>query len=253
MPEVIYAIIGAGVVGALSYLGSRLRTWYERHTKLGHLITFIGDSKHIKIVVSSLAVSSEADEFLRAQPANVLFSPTAEGAAIARLYLMLHEAKKDIRVEIQPAKDFNETGSEVPFISIGGPSVNMVSSHLIDRHVSGFHIEYPVHHVTIGEHPWNVPQQRAGLLTEDYGFLLSGRAPNGARFIVLWGIYAFGTLAAARALIDLSDRRKYQKEERAALNSEHGLFLAVHGKVEGYQLARDIGPVRPQPEARVHH
>jgi len=251
--EVLLAVIGAAIVTALSYLGSRFITWWERHARLGHLADFIGDSKEVRIVLSSVPVLSDADEFMRAQPANVLFSPTAEGAAVARLYLKLHEAKrKRFHVELNPAKEFSETGNKAPFISVGGPSVNAVSAHLIEHHLPNFRIDYPRHEVFIGGHRFQAPEQRDGFLKEDYGFILSGRTDNGTPFAVVWGVYAFGSMVAARALIELSDRRKYRKSERSRLFSRDGLFLVAHGRVNDYQLADDIEPLRPQPNPWIH-
>ncbi len=248
MQEVVFAIIGAAAVAALSFLGSKLITWWQRHTKLGHLKAFVGDSGRVKIILSSVPVISDADEFIRAQPANVLFAPAAEGAAVARLLLMLHEARKDLDVVLVPAAEFSETANDAPFISVGGPSVNSTSKHLIKRYLPNFEITYPAHEVKIGGSPYSAPQQRDGFLLEDYGFLLSGRTPTGTRFAVVWGVYAFGTMVAARALIELGDKKKYRGSERSGLADEKGLFLVAHGRVEGYQVAPEVEPVRPQPD-----
>lgn len=93
MKEIPFAIIGAAAVALLSFLGTRLLAWWQRHTKLGHLIEFTEGSKRVKLILSNVPVISDADEFIRAQPANVLFSPTAEGAAVARLWLSFHDAE----------------------------------------------------------------------------------------------------------------------------------------------------------------
>ena len=252
MKEVVFAIVGAAAVAVLSFLGARLFAWWQRHSKLGHLIDFTEGSKRVKLVVSSVPVISDADEFIRAQPANVLFSPTAEGAAVARLWLSFHDARKDLQVELQPAKEFSETANDAPFISVGGPSVNEISEHLIKRYAPSFEINYPQHEVKIGGSPYSAPQQSDGFLLEDYGFLLTGRTPTGTRFAVVWGVYAFGTMVAARALIELGDKKKYRSSERSGFSRKEGLFLVAHGKVEGYQLAGTVEPVRPQPDPSRH-
>jgi hypothetical protein len=252
MKEIPFAIIGAATVAVLSFLGTRLFTWWQHHTKFGHLRDFTEGSKRVKIILSSVPVISDADEFIRAQPANVLFSPTAEGAAVARLLLKFHDIRKDLQVELQPAKEFAETANDAPFVCVGGPSVNEISDHLIKRYLPNFEINYPGHEVKIGGSPYSAPQQSNGFLLEDYGFLLTGRTPTGTRFAVVWGVYAFGTMVAARALVELGDKKRYRKSERSGFSKDEGLFLVAHGKVEGYQLTGVVEPVRPQPDPWRH-
>ncbi|MEV6378622.1 hypothetical protein AB0M31_04290 [Streptomyces sp. NPDC051773] len=204
------------------------------------------------------AAEGEADDvmdhatFMRAQPDNILWSPTAEGAAVARLYLALHEAAKwklrrhDFRVDLSTAQTFSPLDSRDPFVCIGGPSVNHVSKQLLSECVPQFRIQYPTHEVHIGDTVWREPGQRDGRLLEDYGFILCGKTALGAPFVVVWGTYALGTLVAARAFLD--NWKKFDSAERKKFKRKEGLFLVVHGRVLRFQVVDPIQPVRPQPQ-----
>ncbi|MFI7298570.1 hypothetical protein [Streptomyces sp. NPDC050121] len=201
----------------------------------------------------------DAWEFFRKQPGNVLFGPAIEGAAVAHVYRALHDARKEfvgsiprlarilrqrneeaLQIELSPGDEFNEDLAEAPFICIGGPSVNPVSRRLIKRYRPDFKIRYPEHKVFIsGKRCCETEPGDDGLLLKDYGFILSGRTSRDIPFVVLWGVYAFGTLAAARALTDLSQEEMYRQREYRRLSSRSGIFLVTAARIDGYQLERD--------------
>ncbi|GAA3636378.1 hypothetical protein [Streptomyces iranensis] len=252
-------------------------TWIRLHNKNGHLSRFIGNKQEVQIVLPSAPSLHESSQplkrrkwrdhkrsptslmprkdepraldlraLLESQPHNVLWGPTIEGAAVAELLGGFREAVKNVRVEFAHAGHFSTIKDREPFVSVGGPSVNAVSETLINDHLPDFEIKYPEHMVTIQGRKWGIPSQSNGSLTEDYGFILAGRTRMGTPFVVLWGVYAFGTLAAARAFIDLSNRKKFTDGEKESLASKGGMFLVVHANVDGYKVAPPI-PIKPQP------
>jgi hypothetical protein len=287
---VVVTILATIAVGVLAYFFTEFTKWNNRRQKLGHMASFIGESKHATIVLSgtsrqlrallgrrptlldtintikeakrpksSIMKARNAWEFFKHQPRNVIFGPTVEGAAVARVYLALHDARKDfigsiprlaqtlrqgngdsLHVELNPGHAFNEDLAEAPFICIGGPSVNPVSKRLIKRYRPDFKIAYPDHEVTLGGRPCcETRPGQDGILTKDYGFILSGRTSRDIPFVVLWGVYAFGTLAAARALEDLSNPDVFKYRESERLTSRNGIFLITAAKINGYQIEHD--------------
>jgi hypothetical protein len=206
-----------------------------------------------------LEKARDAWEYFREQPENVLFGPAIEGAAVAHTYRALHDARKEfvgsiprlakmlrqrneeaLQIELSPGDRFSEDLAEAPFICIGGPSVNPVSKRLIRRYRPDFKIRYPEHKVFIsGKRCCETEPGEDGLLLKDYGFILSGRTSRDIPFVVLWGVYAFGTLAAARALTDLSKEETYKQHEYRRLSTRSGIFLVTAARIDGYQLERD--------------
>jgi hypothetical protein len=218
--------------------------------KHGHLTRFLAKKSSAKIVLSSVKLRTVANPFLRAQPKNVLFAPTAEGAALARLYLGLRIARKGLNVELVPAQGFDLTNNRDPFICIGGPSVNPISRALIKKYLPEFEIHYPQHIVKFDGQVWHTPLAGDEYSTEDFGFILSGELANGTQFAVVWGVFAFGTLAAARALLELSNRKQFRDGERSRFMQKKGFFVVVHAEVEGHQVIDPIQVVKPQPRTR---
>ncbi|MFF4427503.1 hypothetical protein ACFY04_43560 [Streptomyces sp. NPDC001549] len=274
--DVLLSAAGSGlwfIIGAL--VAGVFEIFRERH-KLGHVRRFISESAQVHIICSSVQTPNsrqgeqsetpvpemtsegkEHAEFMRAQPDNVLFSPTAEGAAVARLYLALHKAakwrkklcRKEFRVDLLSEQNFSPMDSRDPFVCVGGPSLNAVSKQLIGGCLPQFAISYPGHEVQIGDTLWREPGRRDGRLVEDYGFTLIGKTPLGTPFIIVWGVYAFGTLIATRAYLE--NWKKFDRGERKKLKEREGLFLVSHGRVVGFQVVDPIQPVRPQPQIMV--
>ncbi len=266
--DILFSVAGSGIWFAVGALAAWSIKVAREHFKRGHIRNFIGDETRLRIVVSNVAhpemgrlmrigrYRGHAD-FMRAQPANVLFSPTAEGAAIARLYLAFHQAarwrdrlfRRELQVHLETAQAFSPMDARDPFVCVGGPSLNDVSRQLIQSCIPQFDIRYPEHQVWIGEAMWREPGRRDGRLIEDYGFALCGRTPLGTPFIVLWGTYALGTLIAARAFLD--NWNKLTRRERSKFKRREGLFLVAHAPVVGVQVVDPIEPVRPQPPLMV--
>jgi hypothetical protein len=247
MLEILLAVIGAAVVAAISYGVTRFAIWYRQRQAFGHLSKFVSPNGDVTIVLSSLpeqTLEVLADDFLKAQPRNVLFGPLAEGATLARLWLALQIARRDVTVDLLPAEDFTWESTNRPFICIGGPSVNRATKGVVEKYAPYFELRYPEHTAYVDGKPLKADISSGGrYLTDDYGFILSGRTDQDIPFIVLCGIYAYGTLIAARALIDLSDKKRYSRGEKARIIRSEDLFLVVHSTVARYQTGQRIDPV----------
>lgn len=100
-------------------------------------------------------------------------------------------------------------------------------------------MRYPSHAVYINKQRCcEVATNKNGTLSKDFGFILCGRNERGAPFIVVWGVFAFGSLIATRALIELA-ARQYQEGEKKKVAKRESLFLVVRAQVDGYQILHD--------------
>jgi hypothetical protein len=171
-------------------------------------VRFIGDHECIKLVVpgskvSMFTVFHESQTHQAKVPSNVLSMGMPEGQAIGELINGLHQASPKTKVIIVPAPHFEDDGT--PFICIGGPSINSIARRYVSRFFPDFSIKYPEHVAGwSGEASYKPRLNREEELIEDFGFLFIG-TESYTRFILLFGVWPFGTLVAARSF--LSARR----------------------------------------------
>lgn len=226
--------LGAGItlilIGVLAHrVGVR---W-----SLRHLRGVCGKSRRVKIVIPSFSVP----EFTIAGakkpakiPSNVVVMPMAEGMAIGELVKALQAAFGRLEIVITPAEKFSDDGT--PFISVGGPSVNMVSKRLLQDASGGFTIAYPEHVAKYGSTTYE-PELRDGCtLTEDYGFMLYSRTVEDTRYVVLCGVWAHGTHMATRVLVSPRAGLVVGEPYRS-LSNGRSFFSVCYGRVEGVDIA----------------
>jgi hypothetical protein len=72
----------------------------------------------------------------------------AEGRGIGYLVLALRDAIGDVEIEYSMSAQFQDDG--VPFVSVGGPSVNELSARLLELRAPSFSITYPEHTASYG-------------------------------------------------------------------------------------------------------
>lgn len=226
------AVAGATLVGRHGIEAARGR---RRH---GHLARLIDRRQGINVVLPSIPIESfpvrhlsEPEATLHASPPNVLFMPLNEGVAIGRLSLALRSVAGKAPVNFVSCERFN--ADERPIISIGGPSVNVISGRLLEEWAPSFAVDYPdATCARIGSTTFGVAYNSRKEVTEDWGFILTTRSrANDQPLIVLCGVLAFGTQIATQALMDL---RRLHATAAQAIASKDPAMIVVNGKVDGF-------------------
>ncbi len=178
-------------------------------------------------------------------PRNVLYMPMPEGRAIAALTSLLHKVNPRVRVHLVTAE---HNDSELPTLSIGGPSVNAFSEKILKTEFPEFKIEYPAtRRARYGGQLFETQLADDNMLTRDYGFIFLTRTAKDAPCMVFCGIRAFGTAMAVELLQKLpprSDAAQLIKYGRKAL-------IVAEGKVEGLEeVAVRLSSCREIPDEK---
>lgn len=184
-------LVGAAVVALLTLVSRRALTQWQRRRRLGVIRSLMSTSTKVSVVLPSFEVSGDYRGTARS---NIFFMSMPEGAGVAHLSAALNGAHAKADPLYLSHREFKVGGA--PFITLGGPSVNDVTGRLLEAHCPQFHIEYPEHVAHIGGMSFTPRVDDEGALIEDYGFMLAGRTGRGCPFIALWGVMAFGSLAA---------------------------------------------------------
>jgi hypothetical protein len=170
-------------------------------------------------------------EAIHRSPPNVLFMPMTEASSIARIGLAARDLGRRGELRFVGSDAFEEDGR--PFISVGGPSVNGISAHVIEMRLPHFEINYPeASEAALGSRKFQIVLTADGQVCEDYGFILATQS-GAARCLILWGILAFGTGIATEALLDL---RRFDRRTAASLHRGGSRLLVVHGHVSGFRF-----------------
>lgn len=197
LASLIFAILAFGA----GWSTRKLKDWRN----LAHIIRFIGDADCIKIVVpgtkaTSFRVVHEGQSHEVTVPDNVLAMGMSEGQAMGEIISAIRKISPQKKILIVPAPHFDDDG--LPFISIGGPSINTVSRRYSARFFPSFVIKYPEHFAKWPDSVSYNPHIENGSLTEDFGFVFHGTEGT-TRFILIFGVWTFGTLIAARSFLAL--------------------------------------------------
>jgi hypothetical protein len=197
--------------------------WFSKKMKDRHSLSYIkrliGKETTIKIVVSGSHVGrfnivTEENAVEAIIPENVLSMAMSEGQALAELVSAIHRASRKITIKVIPSSAFQHDG--LPFISIGGPSINHVTKQMAHNYF-----------------PTYKPRMHGNKLQDDYGFVLSGTHMS-TPFILIFGIWTFGAHIGAKCLLSLqkdSDAYKY-------LSTDRKTMLVAYGVVTDYSIEK---------------
>lgn len=220
---------------ALGWLSKKLKD----QRSLGHVKTFIGDSRCVKVVISSTVISklsiardngSSSEAII---PHNHPQIPMPEGQAIAEIVQAIgNSTAQKVKILVVPAADFQDDGT--PFVTIGGPSINIVARKYAAQYFPDFGIKYPEHVANWRGSTIYEPKLRENKLLDDYGFSFTGTTAHNSRFILFFGVWAFGALAATRCYLSLP--HKSDARERAVSNKP--TLLVTYVKIAGYSIEK---------------
>ena len=237
MESYIVNLLSSVTFAVLAFALGWLAKKYKDQQSLGHLRNFIGNSSLVKIVIAQAVIPKftiDSDNGGEAViPTNQPVIPVPEGQAIAEIVQAIrNSARQNIRILVMPATDFHDDGT--PFIAIGGPSTNAVTRKYAAEHFPSFEIKYPDHEASWRKSTTYTPEWRETELADDYGFTCVGTTVPDSRFILCFGVWAFGTLAATRCYLSLprkSDARKYVATYKPVM-------LVSYVKVDYYSVGK---------------
>lgn len=228
--NLLASLIFAAMAFAAGWSLKRLKDWQA----LAHVARFVGDHDCIKIVVSGSRVARftivrGGQHHEATVPANVLSMGMSEGQAVGELIRDIHRARQNIRILIVPSAHFDDDG--IPFICVGGPSVNSITRRYLEKFFPSFHMQYPEHVAGwLGNLTYR-PTMDGEELCEDFGFLFYG-VERETKFLLAFGIWPFGTLIAVRSF--LSAARKSAIYNGTA--QSHFLSLISRADISRYFL-----------------
>ena len=211
-------LVGAAVIALLTLVSRRAFSRWQQRRRLGVIRSLMSSSVKVSVVLPSFEVPGDYRGTARS---NIFFMSMPEGAAVAHLSAAINGAHLKADPTYLSHREFRE--GEAPFITLGGPSVNDVTGRLLKAHCPQFDIVYPEHIAHIGGMSFTPRVDGEGALIEDYGFLLMGRTKRGCPFVALWGVMAFGSLAATVYLTT---------ECRQPLHHDQTYLAVVHGRIE---------------------
>ena len=225
------------ILGAVSAIIWRRFIQLRNHSFIKQLSRSAGD---ISIVSSSIQIEKfhfahHEKNYVHKSPKNVLFSPLHEGIAVAHLIEAFRVVNRKLDVRIRNSADRGMPDRYVSNITIliGGPSVNAASGIFLKENFPEFRISYPnADSAAYKNVVYNVLKDSMGLVSEDVGFIFSQVSPSGHRTILLCGILAFGSYAAADTLINMNVNSPAGKE---IVNSKK-FFCAISATVKGFSI-----------------
>ena len=158
--------------------------------------------------------------------------PLAEGRAIAQITQAINLISPTCEIIIQSPDEFSDDG--IPFISIGGSSVNSVSGDLISKYWHDFELHYPEHFAQYGDILYK-PTVKENHLLSDFGFAFNTTANSGTKSIVFCGVWAFGTEMAVKSYLGLSIT-KDNMDLKNKLSSKDNLLIISTSDISSYGI-----------------
>lgn len=236
MAEAIWAIIAAIAVAAAASGLTRGFAWGRRRYHLSHLYAFFRQAEEIQVVVPQFHTPEfvvDDNGSTAVIPPNVPVMPMAEGGSIVQLVGALHSIGCR-KVRLVDQEHYHDEGQGTVTISVGGPSVNKVSAHLLSRNAPEFNIAYPEHVATYGTTTFSPRRGADDSLEDDYGFIAIGTTPKQAKCLVLLGVWAPGTQAATEAFLGVGNGSEAAKLVKAG----RSFFAVAPVEINGLEQSR---------------
>jgi hypothetical protein len=231
MESIIFSLIATAIATAIGWIGKK---WLDKW-RLKYMNTLLNNSKSVKIIFpefysrtfpnSSIAKGANI-------PKNIDLMPLAEGRAIAQIAQAINFVSPQCEIIMQSPGEFTDDG--IPFISIGGPSVNSVSGDIIYKYWTKFKLHYP-EHVAQYEDVLYKPTIKEEQLQRDFGFTFKTVTDSGTNSIVFCGVWAFGTEIAVKSYLDLSIYKE-NVDLKNKLNSKINLLIVSTSKINSYRI-----------------
>jgi hypothetical protein len=212
--ESVFTSLIAGII--LSFGGWYIRYVYLR-IRLKHLQYLLKKSKKLKIVLPvfySPLFTSESRGRGAEIPQNIFLMPLAEGRAITKFAQAVTSINSKCEIIYQTPEEFNDDG--IPFISVGGPSVNSLTESILNDSWSRFKLIYPEHYAKMGDMIFK-PEIAQNKLIRDFGFIFQTKLHSGTKSIIFCGVWALGTEISVSTYLKLfndKDKRYTQKKLR---------------------------------------
>lgn len=236
--SVLVSVVAGLVVLLLTFFAGRTSTLLKSRRRIGYIHDWLDGSRGIIIVLPNFGPYRSGNNMITRLPANVLMMPAAEGAAVARLVMGLHQVRRGLDIHFHFGESYPMNPHRLPVITIGGPSVNGVARELIEGRSADIRMAYPEHEATVKGRILK-PEERDDLITEDYGFVVAGMA-HGAPYAMMFGVYSPGTWAAVQTFLKLEE-----KDYKKKLGAHQPVLLTAHTEVDGYGL--DVSKVSLMP------
>lgn len=222
------------MVAALTLAATTIYARYRLRSAMGHLRNLGGGGRVVIVLPEFQSHSFVVDSKRVSIPSNVRLMPMAEGWAIAKLVEGLKQAGYS-KVSLASQDSYLE--GDALTICVGGPSVNRVTKSILQESFTHFELRYPQHEASLRSTHFKPRRSGSGELVEDFGFIAVTRVHGRGRCLLLFGVWAPGTLIAATALLETI---KPRSEVALAIADSSSLLIVAHAPV----LGMDVGNVR---------
>jgi hypothetical protein len=231
LPGIVDNLVTAAISAAAGYALAFLVKWW----RLKHLRHLASDHRKVRIVFPALQTPSFPSGHMAHAaliPKNIPLMPMAEGKGIANIVAALRDSMRGVEIEYVAPSTFVDDG--VPFVCVGGPSVNPLSAEILSSRAPAFALKYP-EHVAMYDQAKFAPQIADRILQEDFGFLLQTRSRYGTNCIVVCGVWATGTEIACLAYADRVPKTSPGRI-RGHLRAGRNILVILRAPVAGYQV-----------------
>lgn len=231
MESIIFSLIAIAIATCIGWVGKKaIDKW-----RLKHMKTLLNNSKSVKIIFPIFYSPTFPDDNIAKGaniPKNIHLMPLAEGRAIAQIARAINLVSPKCEIIIQSPEEFTDDG--IPFISIGGPSVNSISGEVIGKYWHNFKLHYPDHFAQYGDVLYK-PTIKEQWLMSDFGFTFKTLTDSGTNSIVFCGVWAFGTEMAVKSYLDLS-MQKGNVDLKSKFKSKDNLFIVSTSDISSYRV-----------------
>jgi len=224
--SILLSIIAAAIFALIGWLGKNALQKF----RLRHMQYLLGDADSVKVVLPTFfsPIFTESSPGKGAEiPKNILLMPLAEARAISDITKAISIASPKCEIVFQAPNEFVDDG--IPFICIGGPSVNLVSGNILDEYWPSFHLVYPEHYATNGSVTYK-PIIKDQSLVNDFGFLFQTRLSSGTKSLVVCGVWAIGTELAIKVYLDVL-KIKGVNDIKNKVREGRDMLIVSEGKV----------------------